>query len=130
MNCKPTSSLYGGLVADFGLALEGGDGDRLHWRVQAELENLIHATHTSFDCFSQVSTFRSSQPFDNPLANLPTLNQAISDRLSQIDTTDNLATALDPGEIKRVAASIYGLRAIASELRDLAGAIDSSVASF
>ncbi len=121
-------SLFG-LVADLGLALEGGDDDRLHWRVQAELENLIQVTRTSFDRFSQVSTFRSSQAFDNPLANLPALNQAISNRLSQIDTADNLATALDPGEIKRVSASIYGLRAIASELRDLAGAINSSVAS-
>ena len=118
-----------GLVADLGLALEGGDGDRLNWRVQAELENLSQAIRVSFDRFSQVATFRSSQPFDNPLANLPALNQAISDRISQIDTADNLPTSLEPGEIKRVSATIYGLRAIASELNDLTGAIDSTVAS-
>ena len=117
------------LVADLGLALEGGDGDRLHWGVQAELENLIQATRGSFDRLSQVVTFRSSQPFDNPLANLPALNQAISDRLSQIDTDDNLPTTLEPGEIKRVSASIYGLREIASQLSNLAGAIDSTVVS-
>ncbi len=117
------------LVADLDLALKGGDSDRLHWGVQAELENLIQATRASFDRLSQVVTFRSSQPFDNPLANLPALNQAISDRISQIDTADNLPTTLEPGEIKRVSASIYGLRAIASELSDLAGAIDSTVVS-
>ncbi|MGK7952269.1 MAG: aromatic acid exporter family protein [Xenococcaceae cyanobacterium] len=110
------------LVADLGLALEGGDSDRLYWSVQAELENLIQETRATFERFSQVATFRSSQPFDNPLANLPALNQAISDRLSQIDTADNLPTELAPDEIKRVSASIYGLRAIASELNDLAGA--------
>ncbi len=118
------------LVADLGLALEGGDGDRLHWGLQAELENLIQATRATFDHLSQVSAFRSSQPFDNPLANLPALNQAIGDRLSQIDEADNLPTDLDPGEIKRVSASIYGLKAIASELNDLTQAIDSSVAGF
>ena len=121
-------SLFG-LVADLGLALEGGDSDRLHWGLQAELENLIQATRASFDRFSQVATFRSSQAFDNPLANLPALNQAISDRLSQIDTADNLPNSLEPDEIKRVSASIYGLRAIASDLNDLAEAIDSTVAS-
>ncbi len=117
------------LVADLGLALEGGDGDRHNWHVQTELENLIQATRASFDHFSQVETFRSSQASDNPLANLTTLNQAISDRLSPIDTADNLPTELAPDEIKRVSASIYGLRAIASELNDLAGALDSTVAS-
>ena len=121
-------SLFG-LVADLGLALGGGDSDRLHWGLQAELENLIQATRASFDRFSQVEIFRRSQPFDNPLANLPALNQAISDRLSQIDTADNLSTTLDPGEINRVSATIYGLRAIASELNDLTEAIDSTVAS-
>ena len=117
------------LVADLGLALEGGDSDRLNWCVLTELENLSQATRASFAHFSQVSTFRSSLPFDNPLANLAALNQAISDRLSAIDTTDNLPEEIEPAEIKRFSASIYGLRAIASELRDLAGAIDSSIAS-
>ena len=117
------------LVADLGLALEGGNSDRLHWPVQAELENLIQATRATFERLSQVSTFRSSQPSDNPLANLPALNQAISDRLSQMDTADNLPTVLAPDEIKRVSASIYGLRAIASELNDLTKAINSTVAS-
>ena len=56
------------LVADLGLDLEGGDSDRLNWGVQAELDNLIQATRASFDRFSQVTTFRSSQPFENPLA--------------------------------------------------------------
>ena len=117
------------LVADFGLVLEGGDRDRHNWHVQAELENLVQATRASFDHFSQVGTFRSSQPFDNPLANLPALNQAISDRISQIDETDNLPTDLDPGEIKRVSATIYSLSVIASELHDLTQAINSTVAS-
>ncbi len=121
-------SLFG-LVADLGLALEGGDGDRLNWRVQAELENLSQAIRVSFDRFSQVATFRSSQPFDNPLANLSALNRAISDRIYQIDTADNLPTSLEPGEIKRVSATIYGLRAIASELNDLTDALNSTVAS-
>ncbi len=116
------------LVADLGLDLEGGDSDRHNWHVQAELENLVQATRASFDHFSQVGNFRSSQPFDNPLANLPALNQAISDRISQIDETDNTPTDLDPGEIKRVSATIYSLEAIASELHDLTQAIDSSVA--
>ena len=117
------------LVADLGLDLEGGDSDRIHWSVQTELENLIQATRTSFDRFSQVATLPSSQLFDNPLANLPALNQAISDRISQIDTADNRSTDLDPGEIMRVSASIYSLEAIASELKDLTEAIDSTVVS-
>ena len=116
------------LVADLGLALEGGDSDRLHWRVQDELEALIEATRATFDRFSQASAFQPSQPFDNPLANLPALNEAISDRLFQIDTADGLSADIDPAEIKRLSASIYGLKSIASELRDLAEAIDSSVA--
>lgn len=115
------------LVADLGLALEGGDGDSIHWAVQAELENLIQASRTTFEYLSQVSGFRSSQA--NPLAHLPTLNQAISDRLSQIDSADNLPAELTPSEIKRLSASIYGLRAIASELYDLIKVINSSVRS-
>ena len=47
------------------------------------------------------------------------LNQAISDRLSQIESIDNLPADIDPSEIKRGAALIFGLRAIASELEDL-----------
>lgn len=115
------------LVADFALALEGGDDDRLHWAVQAELNNLIQASRATFDRLSQASGFQLSQA--NPLANLSALNQAISDRLSQIDTADNLPAKLEPSEIKRLSASIYGLKAIASELRDLASGIDSSVPS-
>lgn len=112
-------------VADLSLALEGGDGDRLYRVVQGELEALIGATRDTFARLSQVSALRESQPSDNLFANLPALNQAISDRLSQIDRADNLPTDLDPAEIKRVAAAIYGLRAIASELRDLAGVVES-----
>ncbi|MGB5710304.1 MAG: hypothetical protein WBM44_05275, partial [Waterburya sp.] len=99
-------------------ALEGGDGDRLHWGLQTELENLVKASRATFERLSQVSAFSSSQA--NPLANLPALNQAISDRLSQIDTAENLTAQLQPDEIKRLSALIYGLRAIASELKDLA----------
>ena len=117
------------LVADLGLALEGGDGDRLYRVVQPELEALIEATRATFARFSQPSAFQISPPSGNPLANLPALNEAIRDRLSQIDTADNLTVNFSPSEIKRVSASIYSLRAIASELRDLAEAIDSSVAS-
>lgn len=111
------------LVADLGLDLEGGDSDRLNWHVQAELENLIQATRASFDHFSQVGTFDSSQPFDNPLVNLTAFNQAISDRIAEIETADNLPTELDPGEINRISATIYSLEAIASELNDLTQAI-------
>ena len=120
-------SLFG-LVVNLSLALEGGDRDRLYGDVQAQLEDLVRATRATFDRFSQAAAFRASQPSDNPLANLPTINDAIRDWLSQIDTADRLPTDLDPGEIKRVAASIHGLRAIASELRELEGAIDASVA--
>ena len=88
---------------------------------------MIQATHATFDCLSQTLAFSSVQV--NLLANLTALNQAISDRLSQIGTTDNLPTTLAPGEIKRVSASIYGLKAIASELKDLTQALDSTVAS-
>jgi hypothetical protein len=88
---------------------------------------LVQASRATFERLSQVSAFRSSQA--NPLANLPVLNQAISDRLSQIDTADNLPAQLEPGEIKRLSALIYGLRAIASELYDLVEAIDSSLSS-
>ena len=114
------------LVADLGLALEGGNGDCLAWGFQAELENLIQASGSTFERLSQVTAFPSSQA--NPLANLPALNQAISDRLSEIDNADNLTTQLEPGEIKRLSALIHGLRAIASELSYLVEAIDSSVA--
>ena len=79
---------------------------------------MIQATHATFDCLSQTLAFSSVQVI--PLANLTALNQAISDRISQIDITDNLPTTLDPDEIKRVSASIYSLRAIASELNDVA----------
>ena len=116
------------LVADLGLALEGGDGDRLHWGLQAELANLIQASRATFETLSQVSAFQSSQA--NPLANLSALNQAISDRLSEIDSANNLPAELEPSEIKRLSASIYGLKAISSELQDLAGAIDFSASSF
>ncbi|WP_040896529.1 hypothetical protein [Xenococcus sp. PCC 7305] len=82
---------------------------------------LIQATSASFAHFSKVGTLSSSQPFDNPLHNISALNQAISDRLLQIDHADNLSTEINSDEIKRVSASIYGLRAIASELNELAG---------
>ena len=111
------------LVADLGLAIEGGDGDRLHWGLQAELEALIQARRATFEHLSQASALRLSQA--NPLANFPILNQAISDRLSQIETADNLPAKLEASEIKRLSASIYGLKAIASELSDLVEAIDS-----
>ncbi len=49
------------LVADLGLALEGGDSDRLHWAVQAELENLIQATRATFAGLSQAPALQLSQ---------------------------------------------------------------------
>ena len=120
-------SLFG-LVVNLSLAIEGGDGDRLYGNVQAKLEDLVRTTRATFDRFSQPSAFRPSQPSANPLANLPALNEAIQDRLSRIDSADRRPADLDPGEIMRVAASIYCLSAIASELNNLVETIDGSVA--
>jgi uncharacterized membrane protein YccC len=102
-------------VANLGLALEGGDDDRLFQVVQPELVTLIQSTREAFDHFSHTSAFQANQPLADLLANLPDLNAAIRDRLSQIDTSD-LPTDLDPDEVKRLAAAIYGLEKIASEL--------------
>jgi len=116
-----------GSVADLGLALEGGDrdlqgdaetADRLYQFVQAELEALVQESRDTFDRLSQPSAFQASPSSTHLLANLPELKEAIRDRLSQIDRAD-LPADLDPGEVRRVAASIYGLEAIASALRDL-----------
>ena len=115
-------------VVDLGLAMEGGDGDRLYRGVQLELEALIEATRASFDWYSQAFTFQSSELSDNPLANLPALRQAILDRRIQLGRTVRRPEDLDPAEIQRLSASIYSLWTIASELKDFAGAIDPSIA--
>lgn len=109
-------------VADLDLALRGGDGDRLYQFVQPELVDLIQSTRDTFDHFSQTAAFQSPQSGDRLLANLSTRHDAIHDRLSQMDTT-NLPSDLEPHEVTRVAASIYGLEAIASELGALGEAI-------
>ena len=116
-------------VVDLGLAMEGGDGDRLYRGVQNELEALIEATRASFDRFCQASVFESSQPAANPLANLSALRAAILERRIQLGSNLRQPDTLDPDEIKRLSASIYSLWAIASELQDLTEAIDSTVAS-
>ncbi len=133
-------------VVDLGLAMEGGDGDRLYRGVQTELEALIEATRVSFDRLSRALTVQSSQSFDNPLANLTALRTAIIERRIQLSSTVRQPKELDSEEIKRLSASIYGLwaiseagtavvcesrrYAIASELKDLTQAIDSTVVSF
>ena len=115
------------LVADIGLAVEGGDGDLLYLMMQAELDPLLQETRSTFEYFSQPSAFQPSQPSGNFLANLPALKTTIRDRLLQLETDPQLPADLDPAEIKRLSAAIYGLSAIASELSDLVEAIDVSV---
>ena len=129
INLQPRVASLFTSVVDLGLAMEGGDGDRLYRGVQSELEALIEATRASFDRFSRASTFESSRTFDNPLANLSTLRAAILERRIQLGSNLRQPAELDPDEIKRLSASIYSLWAIASELKNLTGAIDSSVAS-
>ncbi len=116
-------------VVDLGLAMEGGDRDHLYRGVQTELEALIVATRASFERFSRPSVFESSQPFDNPLANLTALRAAILERRIQLGSNLRRPNELDPEEIKRLSGSIYSLWAIASELNDLTRALDSTVAS-
>ncbi len=128
INLQPRVDALFTSVVDLGLAMEGGDSDRLYRGVQTELEDLIEATRASFNHFSQPSTFQSSQPWENPLENLPVLRAAILERRIQLGSTRQ-PEELDPNEIKRLSASIYNLWTIASELRDLSGAIDSSVPS-
>ena len=115
-------------VVDLGNAMEGGDSDRLYRGVQNELEEMIEATRASFAHFSQASAFQSSQTFENPLANLPQMRAAILERRIQLASTHQ-PEDLDPDEIKRLSASIYTLWTIASELKDLADAMNSSVIS-
>lgn len=107
------------LVIDLSLALEGGDSDRLHWSVQTELENLIQATRLMFIKVSQAVTLSSLSLLENSLDNLPELNQAIGDRLMDIEDKNIRSFTLEAGEIKRISACIYGLRAIASDLQEL-----------
>lgn len=116
-------------VVDLSLAMEGGDRDRLYRGVQSELEALIEATRSSFDRLSLASTLKSSQSFDNPLANLTALRTAILERRIQLGSNLRQPEDLDPREIKRLSGSIYSLWAIASELNDLTGAIDSTATS-
>ena len=81
--------------------------------------------------------FQSSSTYDNPLANLTTLRTTIFERRIQLASIVRRPDELDPEEIQRLSASIYGLWAIseagtaviASELKDLTQAIDSTVAS-
>ncbi|MGB5712972.1 MAG: FUSC family protein, partial [Waterburya sp.] len=103
------------LVADIGLALEGGDGDRLYLIMQAELDPLMQETGATFEYFSQPAALRTSQAPVNFLANLPGLKTAIRARLLQIETDPHRPADLDPSEIKRLSAAIYGLSGIASE---------------
>ena len=89
--------------------------------------------------------FQSSSTYDNPLANLTTLRTTIFERRIQLASIVRRPDELDPEEIQRLSASIYGLwaiseagtavvcesrrYAIASELKDLTQALDSTVAS-
>ena len=107
------------LVLNLGLNLEGGDNDNLHWRIQTELDNLITATNVTFETVSKTITPSSSFLLETPLDNLSELNQAISNRLTEISEEDIASSTINPSEIKRMSAAIYGLRAIASELQEL-----------
>ncbi|MDJ0579438.1 FUSC family protein [Crocosphaera sp.] len=107
------------LVLNLGINLEGGDNDNLHWRIQTELDNLITATNVSFKTVSKTIIPSSSLLLETPLDNLSELNQAISDRLTEISEEDISSSTINPSEIKRMSATIYGLRAIASELQEL-----------
>ena len=107
------------LVLNLGLNLEGGDNDNLHWRIQTELDNLITATNVTFETVSKTITPSSSFLLETPLDNLSELNQAISNRLTEISEEDIASSTINPSEIKRMFAAIYGLRAIASELQEL-----------
>ena len=106
------------LMSDLHLALEGGDGDRLYQVLSAELRALVEATQETFDHLSQISTASSHRKLENPLVNFPILSQALSDRLTEIDNHRDLE--INPAEVKRFAAFVYGLRAIASDLQNLA----------
>ncbi|NQZ63750.1 aromatic acid exporter family protein, partial [Crocosphaera sp.] len=115
------------LVLNLGLNLEGGDKDNLHWRIQTELDNLITATNLTFETVSQNIIPSSSLLLETPLDNLSELNQAISNRLTEISEEDIISSTINPREIKRMSATIYGLRAIASQLQEFT---KSSILSF
>ena len=107
------------LVLNLGINLEEGDKDNLRWRIQTELDNWITATNFTFESVNKSITSSSSLLLEIPLDNLSELNQAISYRLTEISEEDIISSTINPSEIKRMSAAIYGLRAIASELQEL-----------
>ena len=88
------------LVLNLGLNLEGGDNDNLHWRIQTELDNLITATNVTFETVSKTITPSSSFLLETTLDNLSELNQAISNRLTEISEEDIASSTINPSEIK------------------------------
>ena len=79
---------------------------------------MITGTNLTFENVNKSITSSSSLLLETPLDNLSELNQAISDRLTEISEEDILSS-INTSEIKRISATIYGLRAIASELEEL-----------
>ncbi|MEM1367520.1 MAG: FUSC family protein [Cyanobacteria bacterium P01_H01_bin.15] len=107
------------LMGDLHLALEGGDGDRLYETLHSELKALVHATEQTFARLSNPGLFQGRKSIANPLANFPILTQALGARIAEIDQSETLQ--IDPAEMRRFAAFVYGLRAIASDLQALFG---------
>ena len=96
----------------------------LYQSLESELDCLVAATKSTFTSLSQVQTFRSSRSFENPLDNFSDLSSRIDDRLEAV-TIDN-PEQIQPAEVKRFAAVLYGLRVIASDLNDLVGVVNSN----
>ena len=118
------------MMSDLHLALATDDpsatrsGQILYQSLESELNSLVTATKSTFTGLCQVKIFRSSRSFENPLDNFSDLSARIGDRLEAV-TIDN-PEQIQPAEVKRFAAVVYGLRVIASDLNDLVGVVNSN----